>query len=111
MLRHRASSKTGKLWTNEPHPMGPLAPARKLLNDLRVNLVLSFDKANEVRIGHLVALVTRIKQLIGQRAAGAIEAHDDRIEAAMKADMNGEALITIHVEPEEKAKLAGVPVL
>jgi cation diffusion facilitator family transporter len=87
-------------------------------------------------------MVARIKELIGQHAAGAIEAHDvrtrhagrmtfvefhlvvpgnirvaeaheicDRIEAALKADMNGEALITIHVEPEEKAKLAGVPVL
>jgi cation diffusion facilitator family transporter len=87
-------------------------------------------------------IVGRIKELIGQHAAGAIEAHDvrtrhagriifvefhlvvpgdirvaeaheicDRIEAALKADMNGEALITIHVEPEDKAKLAGVPVL
>jgi cation diffusion facilitator family transporter len=87
-------------------------------------------------------MVARIKELIGQHAAGAIEAHDvrtrhagrmtfvefhlvvpgdirvaeaheicDRIEAALKADMNGEALITIHVEPEDKAKLAGVPVL
>lgn len=87
-------------------------------------------------------MVARIKELIGQHAAGAIEAHDvrtrhagrmtfvefhlvvpgdirvaeaheicDRIEAALKADMNGEALITIHVEPEEKAKLAGVPVV
>jgi hypothetical protein len=32
-------------------------------------------------------------------------------EAALKADMNGEALITIHIEPEDKAKLAGMPVL
>jgi hypothetical protein len=85
-------------------------------------------------------MVARIKELIGQHAAGAIEAHDvrtrhagrmtfvefhlvvpgdirvaeaheicDRIEAALKADMNGEALITIHVEPQDKAKLAGVP--
>ena len=76
-------------------------------------------------------IVARIKELIGQHAAGAIEAHDvrtrhagritfvefhlvvpgdirvaeaheicDRIEAALKTDMNGEALITIHVEPE-----------
>ena len=87
-------------------------------------------------------IVARIKELIGQHAAGAIEAHDvrtrhagritfvefhlvvpgdirvaeaheicDRIEAALKTDMNGEALITIHVEPGDKAKLAGVPVL
>jgi len=87
-------------------------------------------------------IVARIKELIGQHAAGAIEAHDvrtrhagrmtfvefhlvvpgdirvaeaheicDRIEAALIADMDGEALITIHVEPEAKAKLSGVPVL
>ena len=87
-------------------------------------------------------MVARIKELIGQHAAGAIEAHDvrtrhagrmtfiefhlvvpgdsrvadaheicDRIEEALKADMDGEALITIHVEPEAKAKISGVPVL
>jgi divalent metal cation (Fe/Co/Zn/Cd) transporter len=87
-------------------------------------------------------IVARIKELINQHAAGAIEAHDvrtrhagrmtfvefhlvvpgdirvaeaheicDRIEAALIADMDGEALITIHVEPEAKAKLSGVPVL
>jgi cation diffusion facilitator family transporter len=87
-------------------------------------------------------MVDRIKELIGQHAIGAIEAHDvrmrhagrmtfiefhlvvpgdtrvaeaheicDRIETALKDDMEGEALITIHVEPEVKAKLSGVPVL
>jgi len=35
----------------------------------------------------------------------------DRIEEALKADMDGAALITIHVEPEAKAKISGVPVL
>jgi cation diffusion facilitator family transporter len=41
------------------------------------------------------------------------EAHEicDRIEAALKSDMAGEVLITIHVEPEVQAKLSGVPVL
>ena len=41
------------------------------------------------------------------------EAHEicDRIEAALKSDMAGEMLITIPVEPEVQAKLAGVPVL
>jgi cation diffusion facilitator family transporter len=87
-------------------------------------------------------MVARIKELIGQHAAGAIEAHDvrtrhagrmtfiefhlvvpgdirvaeaheicDRIEAALKSDMDGEALVTIHVEPEVQAKLSGVSVL
>jgi len=32
----------------------------------------------------------------------------DRIEDALKAEM-GHLMITIHVEPEEKAKLVGVP--
>jgi divalent metal cation (Fe/Co/Zn/Cd) transporter len=40
------------------------------------------------------------------------ESHEicDRIEAALKAELEG-AIITIHVEPEGKAKQQGVPVL
>jgi cation diffusion facilitator family transporter len=84
------------------------------------------------------AVVDRIKQLVASSASGAIEAHDlrtrhagrltflefhlvvpggmtvaaahaicDRIEAALKAEMD-HLMITIHVEPEEKAKRAGV---
>ena len=87
------------------------------------------------------AVVNRIRQLVANSAAGAIEAHDlrtrragrltflefhlvvpgsmtvaaahqicDRIEDALKADM-GYLMITIHVEPEEKAKQSGVPML
>ena len=87
------------------------------------------------------AVVDRIKALVANSAAGAIEAHDlrtrhagrltflefhlvvpgsmtvaaahticDRIEDALKAEM-GHLMITIHVEPEEKAKKGGVPVL
>jgi cation diffusion facilitator family transporter len=83
----------------------------------------------------------RIRDVISQHAVGAIEAHDvrtrnagrvifidfhlvvpaqmsvrdahdicDRIERALKATVEG-ALITIHVEPENKAKLSGVVVL
>lgn len=86
-------------------------------------------------------VVARIRDLVSRSAAGALEAHDlrmrhagrvtflefhlvvpgamtvaeahaicDRIEEALKADM-GELLITIHVEPEAKAKQHGVPVL
>jgi cation diffusion facilitator family transporter len=86
-------------------------------------------------------VVRRIKELVGNSAAGAIEAHDlrtrhagrltflefhlvvpgsmtvaaahmicDRIEDTLKAEM-GHLMITIHVEPEEKAKQGGVPVL
>jgi cation diffusion facilitator family transporter len=87
------------------------------------------------------AVVNRIRELVANSAAGAIEAHDlrtrhagrltflefhlvvpgsmtvaaahqicDRIEDALKAEM-GHLMITIHVEPEEKAKQCGVPVL
>jgi cation diffusion facilitator family transporter len=87
------------------------------------------------------AIVQRIRALVGESAEGAIEAHDlrmrhagkltflefhlvvpgrmtvadahaicDRIEATLKAEMEG-FVITIHVEPEAKAKHQGVLVL
>lgn len=86
-------------------------------------------------------MLAKICEAISKEAQGAIEAHDlrtrhagrttfiefhlvvpgtmtvakshgicDRVEAALKADLP-EAVITIHVEPEEKAKLDGVPVV
>jgi len=86
-------------------------------------------------------LLGRIRALVSQEAEGAIEAHDlrtrhsgsttfvefhlvvpggmrvaeaheicDRIEAALKTEL-GSAVITIHVEPEMKAKHQGVLVL
>lgn len=87
------------------------------------------------------AVINRIKELVRDSAAGAIEAHDlrtrhagrltflefhlvvpgsmtvaaaheicDRIEDTLKAEM-AHLMVTIHVEPEEKAKQCGVPVL
>ena len=87
------------------------------------------------------AVVARIREIVGQHADGAIEAHDlrtrhagrltylefhlvvpgqmrvdeahaicDRVEAALKAEVEG-LVITIHVEPEGKAKHSGVLVL
>jgi cation diffusion facilitator family transporter len=87
------------------------------------------------------ATLERIRRIVAEQASGAIEAHDlrsrhagrhtflefhlvvpgdmsvresheicDRIEAALKAELEG-AIITIHVEPEAKAKQQGVPVL
>jgi cation diffusion facilitator family transporter len=87
------------------------------------------------------AVVNRIRGLVAESAAGAIEAHDlrmrhagkltfvefhlvvpglmtvaeshaicDRIEEALRAEMP-HLVITIHVEPEAKAKQHGVPVL
>ena len=86
-------------------------------------------------------VVEQARRLVAEHAAGAIEAHDlrmrhagpstflefhlvvpgamtvadahvicDRVEAALKADMPG-MLVSIHVEPENKAKHHGVPVL
>lgn len=86
-------------------------------------------------------IVERIRVIVGEHAEGAIEAHDlrtrhagrltflefhlvvpgsmtvsaahdicDRVEAALKAEMEG-LMITIHVEPEGKAKHRGVLVL
>ncbi len=86
-------------------------------------------------------VVSQIREVISKEAHGALEAHDlrtrragrttfiqfhlvmpgetsvqeahdlcDRIEAALKAEIPG-AAITIHVEPEHKAKHPGVPVL
>jgi cation diffusion facilitator family transporter len=86
-------------------------------------------------------VVSRIRQVVAEAAEGAIEAHDlrmrsagrvtfmefhlvvpaamsvadahaicDRVEAALKSDIEG-LVITIHVEPEGKAKHHGVLVL
>ena len=86
-------------------------------------------------------IVDRVRALIGDRAEGALEAHDlrtrhagrvtfvefhlvvprdmrvgeahaicDRVEEALREDV-GEVRVTIHVEPEEKAKHRGVLVL
>jgi cation diffusion facilitator family transporter len=84
------------------------------------------------------AVMERIRELVASNASGAIEAHDlrtrhagkltfldfhlvvpgsmtvaaahsicDRIETSLKAEM-GHLMITIHVEPEEKAKRCGI---
>jgi divalent metal cation (Fe/Co/Zn/Cd) transporter len=87
------------------------------------------------------AVIGRIREVVASSAAGALEAHDlrtrhagrltfldfhlvvpgtmtvaaaheicDRIEDALRAEME-DLVVTIHVEPEEKAKQHGVPVL
>jgi cation diffusion facilitator family transporter len=87
------------------------------------------------------AVVNRIRELVAESATGAIEAHDlrmrlagkltflefhlvvpgsmtvaqshaicDHIEEVLRAEME-HLVVTIHVEPEEKAKQHGVPVL
>ena len=87
------------------------------------------------------AVTRRIRELVAESAAGALEAHDlrmrhagkltflefhlvvpgtmsvaeshaicDRVEEVLRTEMQ-HLVITIHVEPEEKAKQHGVPVL
>ncbi|MXP64704.1 cation transporter [Roseomonas sp. M0104] len=131
-----AVALTGILW------LDPLLAALTALNILfsgwrlmRESVGGLMDEAVEPQ------LLNRIRALVSQEAAGAIEAHDlrtrhsgsttfvefhlvvpgdmrvaeaheicDRIEAALKG-MLGTTVITIHVEPEMKAKHQGVLVL
>ena len=127
---------TGMLW---------LDPAVAALT--AVNILVSGWRLVRESIGGLMdeavppSTMDRIRAIVAEQAAGAIEAHDlrsrhagrftflefhlvvpggmtvreshdicDRIEAALKAELHT-AVITIHVEPEGKAKQTGVPVL
>jgi len=127
---------TGALW------LDPLLAALTALN-----ILWSGGRLMRESVGGLMdeavapQLLERIRLLVAEHAAGAIEAHDlrtrhagrytflefhlvvpgemrvreahdicDRIEAALKQELDS-AVITIHVEPEAKAKQRGVPVL
>jgi len=127
---------TGVLW------LDPLLAAATA-----VNILWSGTRLMRESVGGLMDeavgpdTLGRIRELVGENAEGAIEAHDlrtrhsgrftfvefhlvvpaamtvadahdicDRIEAALKAEL-GAATITIHVEPEGKAKHRGVLVL
>jgi len=127
---------TGMLW------LDPLLAALTA-----VNILVSGWRLLRESVGGLMdeavpaATLARIRRIVAEQAAGAIEAHDlrtrhagrftfiefhlvvpggmtvreshaicDRIEAALKAELET-AVITIHVEPEGKAKQTGVPVL
>jgi hypothetical protein len=41
--------------------MSLLAPVGKLVDDLRVNLILSIQETNEVGVGHCVALLVQVQ--------------------------------------------------
>jgi cation diffusion facilitator family transporter len=104
-------------------------------------LVISHSVGGLMDAAPAPEVVDRIRTLVGKHAGGAIEAHDlrtrhagrvtflefhlvvpaamtvsdahaicDRIELALKSEMEG-LVITIHVEPEGKAKHRGVLVL
>ena len=131
-----AVAATGILW------LDPLLAALTA-----VNILFSGGQLLRESVGGLMdeavepALLRRIRMLMSQEAAGALEMHDlrtrhagrttfvefhmvvpgdmtvshaheicDRIETALKAEL-GSAIITIHVEPEVKAKHHGVLVL
>lgn len=70
-------------------------------------------EAHDVRTRHAGRVTFVDFHLVVPGDMRVAEAHDicDRIEAALKADIKGDAAITIHVEPEVKAKHSGVLVL
>ncbi|MBR0657523.1 cation diffusion facilitator family transporter [Plastoroseomonas arctica] len=127
---------TGQLW------LDPLMAAVTA-----VNILFSGWRLMRESLGGLMdeavpgEMLARIRRLVAEHAAGALEAHDlrtrnagrftfvefhlvvpgamtvdeahaicDRVEVALKAEI-GESVITIHVEPEGKAKHQGVLVL
>jgi len=69
-------------------------------------------EAHDLRTRHAGRLVFLEFHLVVPAAMAVVDAHAicDRIEAALKAEMHG-MMITIHVEPEGKAKHQGVIVL
>lgn len=70
-------------------------------------------EAHDIRARHAGRVTFIDFHLIVPGDMRVAEAHDicDRIEAALRAATDGDAAITIHVEPEHKAKQAGVVVL
>lgn len=69
-------------------------------------------EAHDVRTRHAGRLTFVDFHLVVPGAMTVTDAHDicDRIEAALKAD-DGEMIVTIHVEPDDKAKHAGIVVV
>ncbi|AWM85604.1 cation diffusion facilitator family transporter [Microvirga sp. 17 mud 1-3] len=69
-------------------------------------------EAHDLRTRHAGRVIFIDFHLVVPGAMSVTDAHDicDRIERALKAEVS-HALITIHVEPDEKAKHAGIVVL
>ncbi|OWJ65979.1 cation-efflux pump [Inquilinus limosus] len=69
-------------------------------------------EAHDVRTRHAGRLTFIDFHLVVPGAMTVSEAHDicDRIEATLKRDIGADTIIGIHVEPEEKAKHAGVAI-
>jgi cation diffusion facilitator family transporter len=128
--------QTGIIWLDPA--VAVLAAAYVLVSGI---LVIKGSVGGLMDAAPSIDIVGRIREIVGVQAEGAIEAHDlrtrhagrltflefhlvvpgamsvrdahaicDRIETALKTEMDG-LMITIHVEPEGKAKHLGVPVL
>ena len=69
-------------------------------------------EAHDLRTRHAGRLVFVDFHLVVAGNMSVTQAHDicDRLERALKAEI-GEAQVTIHVEPDNKAKHAGIVVL
>lgn len=70
-------------------------------------------EAHDVRTRHAGRMTFVDFHLVVPGSMRVDEAHDicDRVETALKAEMGGEAVVTIHVEPEHKAEHSGIVVL
>lgn len=92
------------------------AVSNEILSDIRLVILREAEgaiEAHDLRTRTAGPTVFIDFHLVVPGSMSVEEAHDicDRIEAALKEEMS-HAVITIHVEPEDKAKMgAGVPVL
>lgn len=84
----------------------------KTIREVIATEAIGAQEAHDLRTRHAGAVTFIDFHLVVPGATTVTEAHDicDRIERALKARV-ADALITIHVEPENKAKHSGVLVL
>ena len=142
LLRSASRPASFWLWTTGYLTLDPLLAAATGVYVLWSGLrMISASVSGLMDAAPEPEVIDRIRELVGNSAAGAIEAHDlrtrhagrltflefhlvvpgsmtvaaaheicDRIEDTLQAEM-AHLRVTIHVEPEEKAKQCGVPVL
>jgi cation diffusion facilitator family transporter len=105
-------------WALVKHSVGGLMDAAPPQEDLdRIRALISHNadgaiEAHDVRTRHAGRVTFVDFHLVVDGAKSVRDAHDicDRIEAAVKAEF-AEAVITIHVEPDNKAKHSGIVVI
>lgn len=105
-------------WGLVKHSVGGLMDEAAPQDEVeRIRTIISANaegaiEAHDVRTRHAGRATFIDFHLVVEGAMSVREAHDicDRIEAALRAD-NGHVVITIHVEPDFKAKHAGIVVL